>query len=88
LYNAVSLRAVRTVATDGPRIKGQGVLPADGKLAAAKMEFNMRISARPYWQLEKEYTLTFMSAMPGAAGDERGAASHARTEALATLPPA
>jgi class 3 adenylate cyclase len=31
--------------TDGPRIKGQGVLPADGKLAAAKMEFNTRTSA-------------------------------------------
>ena len=36
------------------------MLPADGKLAAAKMEFiNMRISARPYRQLEEEYTLTF-----------------------------
>ena len=49
------------------------MLPADGKLAAAKMEFiNTRTSARPYRQLEEEYTLTFMSAMPdGAATPER-----------------
>ena len=47
------------------------MLPADGKLAAAKMELiNTRTSARPYGQLEKEYTLTFMSAMPD--GEERG----------------
>jgi hypothetical protein len=45
----------------------------DGRLAAAKMEFiNTRTSARPYRQLEEEYTLTFMSAMPdGAATPER-----------------
>ena len=47
------------------------MLPADGKLAAAKMEFNTRTSARPYWQLEKEYTLTFMSAMPDRAAQHR-----------------
>ena len=49
------------------------MLPADGKLAAAKMEFiNTRTSARPYRQLEEEYTLTFMPAMPdGAATPER-----------------
>ena len=48
------------------------MLPADGKLAAAKMEFiNTRTSARPYRQLEEQYTLTFMLAMPdGAAADE------------------
>jgi len=45
----------------------------DGRLAAAKMEFiNTRTSARPYRQLEEEYTLTFMSATPdGAATPER-----------------
>jgi hypothetical protein len=66
------------------------VLPADGKLAAAKMEFiNTRTSARPYRQLEEEYTLTFMSAMPNGAAtpewklSDRGTEFAAHSDSLA-----